>query len=144
MSFYCSTNTILNALNKPSEHVLMKLLFCNCVPILTSACEVKRHSGREMTNLDVALNEESFLAITVGRARVKFESRLGMTVSEIFAKRSEFFEWFESYWKFVFPSTHYHTIFTSGTDVISTVEPRHSTPTNKAPPLLKQNIISPI
>ena len=40
MSFYCITNAILNVLNKPSENVLMKLLYSNCVPILTYGCEV--------------------------------------------------------------------------------------------------------
>ena len=57
MSFYCSANTILNVLNKPSEHVLSKLLYCNCIPISTYTSEVKRHNGREMTSLDVALND---------------------------------------------------------------------------------------
>ena len=29
MSFYCSTNMILNVLNRPSGRVLLKLLYCN-------------------------------------------------------------------------------------------------------------------
>ena len=57
MSLDCSTNTILNVLNKPSENVLMMLLYSNCVPILTYGCEVKRPNGREITSLDVALND---------------------------------------------------------------------------------------
>ena len=56
-SFFCSANTILNVLKKPSEQVLMQLLYTNCVPILTYACEVKSFTGREMTRYDVALND---------------------------------------------------------------------------------------
>ena len=56
-SFFCSANTILNVLKKPTEQVLMQLLYTNCVPILTYACEVKSFTGREMTRYDVALND---------------------------------------------------------------------------------------
>ena len=48
-SFYRATNSILSVLNKPSEVVLMKLLYCNCVPILTYAAAVKEFSSREMS-----------------------------------------------------------------------------------------------
>ena len=39
-SFFCSTNTILNVLRGPSEQVQMRLLYSNCVPILTYGSEV--------------------------------------------------------------------------------------------------------
>ena len=56
-TFYCCANTILNVLNKPSEHVLMHLLYTNCVPRLTYSCEICSHTGREMTKMDVALDD---------------------------------------------------------------------------------------
>ena len=94
MSFYCSANTILNVLNKPSQHVLLKLLYCNCVPILTYACEVKRHNGREMTNLDVALNDCIRKIFGFHRWESTRELRKSFgyeSVTEIFTKRSKSF-----------------------------------------------------
>ena len=55
-SFYCSTNSILSVLKKPNEQVSLRLLFTNCVPILTYASEVKSFSASEMTQCNVALN----------------------------------------------------------------------------------------
>ena len=52
-----SCEIVLNERNKPSEQVLMKLLYSNYVSILTYACEEKKHNGRDMTTLDVALND---------------------------------------------------------------------------------------
>ena len=56
-AFYCSSNTILNILHKPSEEVQMRLLYSNCVPALTYACEVKVHESRDMMRMDVAVND---------------------------------------------------------------------------------------
>ena len=42
--FLCSANTILNVLNGPSEQVLLQLLYSNCVPRLTYACEIRKHT----------------------------------------------------------------------------------------------------
>ena len=42
----------------------------------------------------------------------------------------------------VISSTHYHAIFTSCTDVISTVEPRYSAPADKAQPSMRHDIFS--
>jgi hypothetical protein len=55
-SFYRSATTILNTIYKPSEHVLMKLLYANCVPILSYACEVKSFLGNEMSNMSSSLS----------------------------------------------------------------------------------------
>lgn len=55
-SFYRASNTILNVLNKPSEEVQMKLLYTNCVPILSYGCQVKYFSSREMSQCHCALN----------------------------------------------------------------------------------------
>ena len=56
-AFYGSSNTILNILHKPSEHVQMRLLYSICVPALTYACEVRTHGSGEMTQMDVAVND---------------------------------------------------------------------------------------
>ena len=42
--FLCSANSILNVLNGPSEQVLLQLLYSNCVPRLTYACEIRKHT----------------------------------------------------------------------------------------------------
>ena len=55
-NFYRSSNSILNALHKPSEPVLMHLLYTNCVPTLTYACAVKLFSAKEMQDCNTALN----------------------------------------------------------------------------------------
>ena len=56
-SFRCCANTILNVLNGPTPKVMLKLLYSNCVPVMTYACEVRIHSSREMMTMDVALND---------------------------------------------------------------------------------------
>ena len=56
-AFYCSSNTILNVLRGPSENVQMKLLYTNCVPKLTYACDVRKHTSREETRMEVAVND---------------------------------------------------------------------------------------
>ena len=91
MSFYCSANTILNVLNKPSKRVLMKLLYSNCVSILTYACEVKRHNRRDMTSLDVALNDciRKIFGFHRWESTRELRKSLGYeSITEIFAKRS--------------------------------------------------------
>ena len=56
-SFRCSANSILTAVKKPVEPVLMRLLYSFSVPILTYAAEVKTFSVAEMHNCTVALND---------------------------------------------------------------------------------------
>ena len=48
LSFYCASNSILTVVNKPSEEVLMHLLYANSIPILTYALAVKVYSSRQM------------------------------------------------------------------------------------------------
>ena len=55
-AFFRATNFILNFLPGAHEHVLITLLYCNCVPILTHACAVKEYSAAEMTNCNIAVN----------------------------------------------------------------------------------------
>ena len=56
MTFFRATNSILNALQGAQEHVLLTLLYTNCVPILTYACAVKEFSNSEMSDCNVAMN----------------------------------------------------------------------------------------
>ena len=56
-SFYRASNSILNVLNKPDEIISMKLLFTNCVPVISYACAIKEYSSREMSNCNVAIND---------------------------------------------------------------------------------------
>ena len=51
------SNSILTAVQKPSEQVSMKLLYNFSVPILTYASEVKRFPCSEMHACQVALND---------------------------------------------------------------------------------------
>ena len=90
-SFYRSANTILNVLHKPSEQILMKLLYTNCVPVLTYGCEVRRHSARDMISFDVALNDCIRKIFSFNRWTSTRELRKSFgynSVAEIFTKRS--------------------------------------------------------
>ena len=97
-AFYRSSNSILNVIKKPSENVLMRLLYSICVPNLTYACEVINYHYKEKESLHVALNDairrifsyhrwqsikslrECFGYLSVreifARAKAKFESQL--------------------------------------------------------------------
>ena len=55
--FFRSFNSILSAIRKPNELVLMNLLYSNCIPNLTYAAEVKDLSARDMQKLNTALND---------------------------------------------------------------------------------------
>ena len=57
IKFRSAANTVLNAQRKSSEIVLMKLLFSNCVPIVTYACEAVSFSVKQTQALNVALND---------------------------------------------------------------------------------------
>ena len=93
-SFYGTSNTILNVLHKPSERVLMHLLYANCVPKLTYACEIRSYSSREMTQMDVALNDAIRKIFTFNRwesTRFLRRSFGYNSVTDIFNKRRESF-----------------------------------------------------
>ena len=55
-SFFRATNAVLQSLNGAHEHVLLSLLYSNCVPILTYACDVKEFSNADMSDCNVAMN----------------------------------------------------------------------------------------
>ena len=84
----------MNVLKKPSEQVLLQLLYTNCVPILTYACEVKSFTGREMTRYDVALNDCIRKIFSFHRWESTRELRRSSgydSLTEIFAKRQRKF-----------------------------------------------------
>ena len=54
--FRSAANTVLNIQRKPSEIVLMKLLYSSCVPTMTYACEAVGYTTKQINSLNVALN----------------------------------------------------------------------------------------
>ena len=56
-AFHRSANSIVSALRRPSEQVLMRLLYSFSIPILTYACEVKVFSCSEMLDCHIAMND---------------------------------------------------------------------------------------
>ena len=57
MSFYRASNSILSTLKKPSEEILLQLLYSNCIPTLTYASNVKEYPSRQMQNCNTAVND---------------------------------------------------------------------------------------
>ena len=56
-NFYASFNSIFNSSTRPSEVVLMRLLFTNCVPNLSYAADVKDLSSADMAKFNTAIND---------------------------------------------------------------------------------------
>ena len=67
LSFYRSANSILNVVQKPTDEVLIHLLYTNCVPTLTYACQVKEYPYRQMQDCNVALNDAIRKIVTFNR-----------------------------------------------------------------------------
>ena len=55
-SFHRAANSILFSRVKPNQNVLMKLLYANCVPIISYACAVRDFSAADMYRCHVAVN----------------------------------------------------------------------------------------
>ena len=55
-SFHRAANSIFYSRGKPSNEVLMKLLYTNCVPIISYTCSVRDFSAADMTRCHVAVN----------------------------------------------------------------------------------------
>ena len=55
--FYRASNSLLRATNKPSEEVMLHLLYSCCVPVLTYACAVKEFPARQMQDCSTAMND---------------------------------------------------------------------------------------
>ena len=54
--FYGAVNSVLTVLTKPTEDILLKLLYSNCVPILTYGAAVKDLTAKEKHQINVAVN----------------------------------------------------------------------------------------
>ena len=73
---------------------MLRLLFTNCVPILTYACEVKALNGREMMSYDVALNDciRKIFSYNRWESIRSLRKEFGYdSVSELFTKRTASF-----------------------------------------------------
>ena len=57
IKFYRASNSILTAVNKPSEEILLQLLYSNCIPTLSYACAVKEYPSRQMQTCNTAVND---------------------------------------------------------------------------------------
>ena len=55
--YYRASNSLLRATNKPSEEVLLHLLYSCCVPVLTYACAVKEFPAKQMQERVTAMND---------------------------------------------------------------------------------------
>ena len=55
LKFRSAANTVLNVHQKPSEQILMKMLYATCVPHLTYASAVIFYAVARMQPLNVAL-----------------------------------------------------------------------------------------
>ena len=55
--FYRASNSLLRAVNKPSEEVMMQLLYSCCIPILSYASAVKDYPSRQMQDCCTAMND---------------------------------------------------------------------------------------
>ena len=55
-AFHRAANSILRSRVKPHSTILMKLLYTNCVPIITYACAVREFNAADMRRCHVAIN----------------------------------------------------------------------------------------
>ena len=56
-SFRRALNCLLNTFYKPSEEVMMRLLFTNCIPILTYGSQVKEYNHADTARVSIAVND---------------------------------------------------------------------------------------
>ena len=56
-NFYASFNSLYNAHTRPSETVLMHLLYTTCIPNLTYAANVKQSCFADMSRCNTAVND---------------------------------------------------------------------------------------
>ena len=55
--FYRASNSILRAVNKPSEEIMLQLLYSCCIPILSYASAVKEYPSRQLQDCTTAIND---------------------------------------------------------------------------------------
>ena len=93
IKFRSAANTVLNVHQKPSEPILMKMLYATCVPHLTFASDVVYYSTSEMQALN-ALNDCIRRIFTYNRWESVRYLRLSFgfpSLIEIFESRSRKF-----------------------------------------------------
>ena len=93
-TFYRSANSVLNVIRKPSEQVMMNLLYCICVPCLTYASDAIDFSSRDMNRLHVATNDAIRRIFTYARweSVTTLRQCFGYkSITEIFAMRKRTF-----------------------------------------------------
>ena len=83
-TFYRAANSILTVLRKPQEDVLMKLLYTNCVPIISYACDVKTFSATDMRDCNTALNNAIRKIFTFNRWESVRSLREGFCMKSIY------------------------------------------------------------
>ena len=54
--FFRAANSVIHVLSGAHEHTLLTLVYTNCVPILTYACNVKEYSAADMADCNLAMN----------------------------------------------------------------------------------------
>ena len=94
IKFKRSVNSILNVNMRPSEPVLLQLLYTMCVPILTYASEAISYSSSQMNSLNVALNDCIRNVFTYNRWESVRYLRMSFgypSLTDIFHKRTALF-----------------------------------------------------
>ena len=89
MSFYRAFNAILSTRGKPSDEILMQLMYTNCVSILTYGNGVKEFSSRQMTDCNTAVNNAIRRIFTFHRWESTRSLREGLgykSLTELFAE----------------------------------------------------------
>ena len=96
VKFYRASNTILNAVTKPSEEIILQLLYTNCIPTLTYSCAVKKYSSRQMQSCNTDINDALRLIFGYNRwesVRALRDSFGCKSMTDIFGlARKNFFE----------------------------------------------------
>ena len=93
-NFYSSFNALYNANTRPSETVMMHLLYSICIPNLTYAADVKHLSASDMSQFNVAVNNAIRKIFSFNRWESVRSFRAGLGYSDlytIFAKRRSLF-----------------------------------------------------
>ena len=94
IKFRSAANTVLNVHQKPSEQILMKMLYATCVPHLTYASDVIQYLSGQMQQLNVFLNDSIRRVFTYNRWESVRYLRLSFgypSLIEIFENRSRRF-----------------------------------------------------
>ena len=93
-AFFRASNSVLNVDGKPSNEILMKILYTICVPKLLYACEVKDLANNEITRLNTAVNDAIRKIFSFSRWESTRELRSSygyLSITETFQKRKSNF-----------------------------------------------------